>query len=569
MGFTLGGAFEGVRQGIVKVTEKGLVGAANLTEDIFDLENPDGVHGKIKASNTLKSEEENKNLTVEGDNKNKINAINTSSSNANFYQQEVDSVAYKIDDKEISVGPKPYALFNKYSLIDYKGSPMYEHEKKYFNKIDPNTLANPTATQIIDLTGKRPNNFGYRYSYGDFALARYFGRIPNNMMITLRRFAFPAPDDIISPEGPNGSGPQPDIARAITWMGEATNNNISDILQFSHGFSWKEAEAQFQTLNSQRSGASGEIGSLINSSRILTAAFNASEDKDAYDNAVRNANAGFDAFSETYPNHVFGPLNVIKNVLVREQGLNFTQEFTLKFEYELRDLGGANPKVLMLDQLANILALTYNNAPFWGGDVRYVGDGSIAKPLGNIEKLRSGDYGGFLKSVVNDLTGKQGDDWLSNITSGIKDFVSEGGVGKTMNNLLGGSLLKLFNSPQGGQAVNSVLTGDPTGQWHVTIGNPLNPIAVIGNLACTDTKVSFEGSMGIQDFPDKMVVEISLKPARPRDKSEIESMFNCGRGRFYVQPADTADINQTYDVSAYGNADKKEAGKIIKKVANG
>ena len=574
MGFTLGGAFESARKGIVKGIGSGLTGAANLTEDLLDLENPDGVQSKLaqkNLKNSLKSDRsEEGSLTIAGKSTNGINVDNTAGGDSGFYTDSNETHSYEVDGKTVQIeGNRPYSLFNKYSLIDVKDGPVHSHDKKYFNKIDPNTLANPTATKIIEKTNGVDKNYGYRYAYGDFALAKYFGRIPNNMMITLRRFAFPTPDDIISPEGPNKSGPQPDIARAITWIGEAPGNNLSDILNFSHGYNWKEAEANVQTLQSKRGDRSGTVGSLINGNKILNAAASAASGQDAYDQATRNANAGYDAFSETYPNHVFGPLNVIKDVLVREQGLNFTQEFTLKFEYELRDLGGANPKILMLDQLSNMLALTFNNAPFWGGDVRYVGDGSVGKPLGEIEKLRSGDYMGFMKSVVNDLTGKEGGSAMGNITESIKDFVSEGGVGKTLNNLLGGSLLKMFNSPQGGQAVNSLLTGDPTGQWHVTIGNPLNPIAVIGNLACTDTKINFEGSMGVQDFPDKMVVEVTLKPARPRDKSEIESMFNSGRGRFYIQPADAADINQTYNVSAYGNSDKKEANNIIKKVANG
>ena len=128
--------------------------------------------------------------------------------------------------------------------------------------------------------------------------------------------------------------------------------------------------------------------------------------------------------------------------------------------------------------------------------------------------------------------------------------------------------MQLFNTPQGGQAVASLLTGDPTGQWHVTIGNPLNPIAVIGNLACTGTTINFEGGMGVQDFPERLVVTVTLKPGRPRDKAEIESMFNSGRGRFYLQPDDEADINNTLDVSAYGNKDKKSRN-TFRKLANG
>ena len=578
MGFSLSGAFDSVRGAITEGIEKGLVGGADKTEEFFDLENPDGVHGQLakkNIDNSLKAAKEEEGLTIDGESKTPIteNILNFDN-DSTLYSVDVEAHTYEFDDgngtKKIKSGiDRPYALFNKYSLLNIEDGPVSDTgSKEFYQKIDPNTLANPTVSRIISLTSG-DDNYGYRYAYADFALARYFNRIPNNMMLTLRRFSFPCPDDIISPQGPNNSGPQPDIARAVTWMGEATGNGLSDILNFSHGLNWKDVESSMQTLNSQQSGRSGVVGNFLNSSSIFQASVSAGQGKDSYDIAVKNANAGFDVFSETYPNHVYGPLNVIKNVLVRDQGLTFTQEFTLKFEYELRDIGGANPKVLMMDQLSNILALTYNNAPFWGGDVRYVGDGSFAKPLGDLEKLRSGDVSGFFKSVVNDFTGKKGGSAIGNITSAIKDFVSEGGVGKTLNNIIGGNLMKLFNSPQGGQVANSFLTGDPTGQWHLTIGNPLNPIAVIGNLACTDTKISFEGALGVQDFPERMVVEISLKPGRPRDKAEIESMFNSGRGRFYLQPADTADINETYNVSAYGNKDRKEAGLRIKKIANG
>ena len=75
--------------------------------------------------------------------------------------------------------------------------------------------------------------------------------------------------------------------------------------------------------------------------------------------------------------------------------------------------------------------------------------------------------------------------------------------------------------------------------------------------------------MGLQDFPERMVVEITLKPARPRDKAEIESMFNTGRGRFYIQPADGIDINATVDVNAYGKTQKSSLDGELRKQANG
>jgi len=528
---------------------------------VVALEDPDNTEIDVfeEVKNLLKSEREPEGNENAGKN-NKNTQQSTATTNEEvYYTDEVESTTYPVEETEVSMGKKPSSVFNKYALVDFRGNPLNAqggkgNSSQFYNKIDLETLQNPTASKIIELTGKSGGK-GYTYNYADFALASYFGRIPNNMMITLRRFAYPAPDDIISPKATGKDGKtnldvsQPDIARAITFLGEQPGNNLADIIKFSHGFNWKEAEAQVQTLQSQRSGRGGIVGQTINSNVFLRAAANTANGRNAYDDSVSRSNAGFDAFSNTYPNHVFGPLNVIKQVLVREQGMTFDQEFTLKFEYNLRSLDGANPKILMLDQLANILALTYNNAPFWGGDVRYVGDGSVAKPLGDIQKIKEGDYGGFLSSVVKDLKGAS--DGIFGGEGGVL-----GGLKKFANNIVGGDLMKLFNSPQGGQAAASLLTGDPTGQWHLTIGNPLNPIMVLGNLACTNTEINFEGPMGLQDFPEKMVVSVTLKPGRPRDKAEIESMFNTGRGRFYIQPADAPSLDAVKDVSAYGNADR-------------
>jgi len=478
--------------------------------------------------------------------------------NAIYYSKEIDSVVYfkkgkdgKPTTERISDDKRPYSVFNKYSLMNFKGTIGQTADSggiplKRFNKIDQSTLVNPTATKIIQTTDEMgPDNLGYRYNYGDFALAKYFGKIPNNQMLTLRRFPFPCGDDIISPKELGKDGKpvvlsSPDIARAITWMGENTENNIKEILGFKAGFEWEPVESKVQELQAKTGKRSGTFGAFINESPIAKMAVGAIDGKSAYDIKSAEANAQYDSFKETYPNHVFGPLNVIKQINMRKQGLKFEHSFTLKFEYELRSLGGANPKVMMMDQLSNILALTYNNAPFWGGSTRYTGDGSVASPLGDLDKLKNGDISGFFGSVVEDVKG---------MFSG-KSFGEM--LGKGLKNVIGGKLMEMMNTPQGGQAVAAFLSGNPTGQWHLTVGNPLNPMAVIGNLCCENTDISFEGPLGIQDFPERLVVTITLKPGRPRDKSDIESMFNCGKGRFYIQPSEGIDIDDDINVDVYG-----------------
>jgi hypothetical protein len=569
---------------------KGFISAVkNVTGlDLENLDgaNPDGVHSGSKGggkpvANDKQNPDQTQIRAVASDTPFTILGAETGKSK--YYSDIVDSEIYKStqpgnEGKEITIGARPYSAFNKYSLINYRGNPLDSSKNgfesndagtSFYQKININDLQNPTVTQIIERTSALTDNYAFRYQYSDFALAKYYGKIPNNMLITLRRFAYPAADDIVTPQGLSKDGKsmeniqQPDIARAVTWLGEAPGNTMGEILKFSNGFGWTEAEAGVQEIESKKQLSSGKFGGIVQTNAVLSAMANAGSGRDAVAANANKQNAGYDSFKNTYPNHVFGPLNIIKKVLVREQGLKFEQEFKLKFEYELRAFEGANPKIMMMDQLANILALTYNNAPFWGGSVRYISDGAVAKPLGNLSKLREGDYLGFAGSIVDDM-GKMFKGAGAGF-SGAAGALMNGDIGgvlgalkdnKFLNNLIGGSAMELFNTPQGGQAVASLLTGDPTGQWHVTVGNPLNPIMVVGNLCLHDCSITFDGGMGIQDFPERMTAEITLKPGRPRDKAEIESMFNAGRGRFYLQPDDVADINKTVDISAYGNKDK-------------
>jgi hypothetical protein len=586
---------------------KGFISAvknvSGLDLENLDGSNPDGVHSgsKGKKKPVAKNKQSTDLTQLRAASQDAPFGILNSKTGSKYYSDIVDSEVYKStqpgnEGKKITIGARPYSAFNKYSLINYRGNPLDSTKNGFESNIDGNTvyqkinindLKNPTVTQIIERTSALTDNYAYRYQYSDFALAKYYGKIPNNMLITLRRFSYPAADDIVTPQALSADGKtmekiqQPDIARAVTWLGETPGNVMGDILKFSNGYSWKDAESTVQTLNSKQGASSGKFGSMVEGNKILSAMANGGAGRDAVAANANKQNAGFDSFSATYPNHVFGPMNVIKNVLVREQGLKFEQEFTIKFEYELRAFEGANPKIMMLDQLANILALTYNNAPFWGGSVRYIGDGSVAKPLGNLSKLREGDYLGFAGSIVDDMGKmfKGAGTGMSGAAGALMNGDIGGALGalkdnKFLNNLIGGMAMDMFNTPQGGQAAASLLTGDPTGNWHLTVGNPLNPIMVIGNLCMTDCEITFEGGMGIQDFPEHMTAVIKLKPGRPRDKAEIESMFNSGRGRFYLQPDDVADINKTVDVNEYGNKDRKGAGKDtfvnnFRKLSNG
>ena len=497
-----------------------------------------------------------------------------------LYANPAKSISYPKNEakglmEDIPATNTYFSLFNDWSLMHYKGglgikdaivNPSAD-EPDAFNRptVFPDQLKeayrNPTVQTIIEEC-KKYESVSYVYRYFDFALAKYHGRIPNNYLVTLRRFPMPVEDNIISSKVVNNAkvieNGLPAIAQAVTWFGEETGNELKDMLKFTVNQKWENVEAALQTIDGGGSG--GQVQSQIGGHDFMSAVWGAANNMDAA--GVRAAREGHDPLTDTYPNHVFGPINVIKEVAVRQQGLTFANDITLVFKYDLRQIKGVNPKIAFLDLMTNLLALTYNNGNFWGGAVRYTGGGRINKPIGDQSKLKSGDYGGFFKSIVESaLTGMRN----------IFDNISENGLlgSSVAKNFIGGKLMNMFGTPQGGQAVKAFLTGEATGDMHVVIGNPLNPIAVIGNMYCDSAEFVFDGEMSFDGFPTELTLTVNLKHARPRDKADIESMFNGGKGRMYLQPEGGANLDRPYIATAYGGKDKGVDLSLIEKMTNG
>jgi hypothetical protein len=86
------------------------------------------------------------------------------------------------------------------------------------------------------------------------------------------------------------------------------------------------------------------------------------------------------------------------------------------------------------------------------------------------------------------------------------------------------------------EGMRALLTGEPVGNWHLTVGNPLNPMMVIGNLICTGMKVEWSEELGPDDFPMGLKVTYDIDHGMFRDKAAIQSMFNRGNGKIYELP---------------------------------
>ena len=496
-----------------------------------------------------------------------------------FGQDPLAARAYEVKDgtpDKITGVNSVRSKSNAWSLLAYrnhaggvtKNDPAYKSWNASTIHGDEDNILNPTAKRIVEYSQSK-GGIGFIYSFRDFIQCEHYGQISNDYMITLRRFAFPVGDDLLNAKSYDENGveldvSEPDLARAITWLSPALDNKLEDILSFGTGFGWDQIDSQVQTVtgasNDKKRGA---LGSFIDGSPITKAVESGANGYTAAQSDFINEKGnGYDPLSTTFPNHVYGPYNAIKSVLARnDKGLKFENDFTLNFYYDLRGFDNTSPRVAFMDTLVNLLSITYNNAPFWGGATRGTGSGSTGKPFGDFAALKSGDYSGYLKSLGNQLKSMGGNILgdVGNAVNGLKNGKGINALGdsKVLDNVIGGSLMKLMGSPAGGEVIKAFLTGDPTGQWHLTVGNPMNPMLVCGNLCLEDAKFSFEGPLGYEGFPTKLKMTVTLKPGRPRDKSEIESMFNAGRGSMYLQP-EVAEkgLDDVVDMSQYGNKDR-------------
>lgn len=406
------------------------------------------------------------------------------------------------------------SVISEYNLVRLKTSDGQQYPRTDEETTEHNFFQNVTARQLIESSASRGASV---YATKDFIALSKYGRIPNNRLITLRRFAFPVFDDIFSKE----SQSEPDIARMLTYSDQETNR-LSDILTFSCGMRWKELSSttESNSMIGSQNGVSGFLGGAL---KLVDPSFG--------QQSIQGRNRlNYDPLHDQ--NKTYGPVDSIIDMHIRDNGLNFEQEFQLKFEYDLESVNGMNQKQLMTDIISNVMLMTTNDAKFWGGARYWVGP-------------RPSKYMNNLKFMAPDSF----EEFLNGATTSFKSFIgSYGGPGGASNaketlkkiatnafNLGFGKLMNAIGRP-GIPVTNSLLTGNPTGEWHLTVGNPLNPILCAGDLIMTNANVIFGDELGYDDFPTKLSVDITLKHNKPRGRAEIESMFNCGKGRIYFKP---------------------------------
>jgi hypothetical protein len=269
-------------------------------------------------------------------------------------------------------------IYNGYPTFDAKGTnnfTEYDDYKKCINTEEFYNLylqdkQNPTYKNILKYySDKTFDPYGLAsYRMQDFIYLKYYNQIPNNYMITLRRYTHPCEDHMfgldMSAEDINFLNGYEEshfnVATAVTYLGEKTGNKLSDILKFEYGANYEDKEAKVEMLQNSDGGlaaqmkqkfgisedfingtatreSSGGMGSLTKQA-IKFAALSGMKGVSAQDAMAASHRFEGNEFAQVYGENIYGDVNVINKTKIRSRGLTYSNNFTLNFEYSLKSL---------------------------------------------------------------------------------------------------------------------------------------------------------------------------------------------------------------------------------------
>ncbi len=486
--------------------------------------------------------------------------------------------------------------------ITYIKSETYEMNQS----ITPEVSRNPTAHAIIKETTATGNYLNPSSKYvsqpfnvKDFIFCKHYGVIPNNRMITLRRFPTPVMDNLRVPtpgkraqltdEGGrvkgsfvDGEGITPSqmiregaalpMAQAVTFFGTDTGNNLETILGIDTGLKWEQPnqKSKVDLQGNDRGLLNSTLGKYIegiltpeanDNLRSISNLLGTFTDPDNQELQLRRQL--FDKLTSgdgPLSRKIFVDVNTVNKMWVRDVGLSGgEQSFTLKFTYSLTSVGEVNSRMLFLDLFANLLALGTDYGKFLTPQLLVNSNRQgLGFPMGNkgyiqhlthpvefINSMLKLNFSAEVKSKIESLKGdvEKAKEELEGIKKGTP-LSKDGKIYKTLTAMLTSDLInQLYYEP-------IMLSGYPTGEWHVTVGNPLNPIAMMGNMICDSVKIRLNNVLGPDDFPTELTAEYSMKSARQKHRGDFESMFNRGNGRLYLGKFEISDVSKGAQIGA-------------------
>lgn len=478
-------------------------------------------------------------------------------------------------------------------------------------------ISEPTIENLIKGSKKDTGILGNaRYRLIDFIYCKDLGKVSNNHLITLRKFANPIGDHIYKWSTKRGHADismetTQDVGRLISWF-DTDDNKLEDICSYEMSMSWKEIQNDIEAVESKENNdARGPLGMIFNS---MNPQYNTWQGGNfggpgnnlmstlaskylPYLHLTEHQNDNMDVLQKIRiggdDHRVYKPKNTIQDTHLYEGKLTLNQEITLTFSYKLRAYDNINPKSAMLDLLGNVYEVTYQRGSYWKGENRFIGppqnkqswqkanniidhawkelggfisalaDGtdSFTNIMGNISQKLSDEYN-TIKNKIKEA-GQAVGEAIQNASEGnIGDLVDKG-VGaaaeglQTLNNVtnISGAFKGLMNNTLGRPAMyamTSLIDGGNCGFWHLTIGNPFNPIMSIGNLILTSSKVTHSGPLGVDDFPTDLKITVTLKPGRSRDATEVSRYYTKGLSAIYM-PKNLRVASDYHKFSGFSN----------------
>ena len=366
----------------------------------------------------------------------------------------------------------------------------------------------------------------------DFAYLRFLGVYPNNRLIVCRKFGAPVGNDLSAATAP--------VSTIVTWREPGV-----DFFDMSFGEEWVASEASFKKvlddignqfrLQGQGEGAAGGFGitPLPGFTEIwqrqIMKSIGLIDEKGA--SAIPSGNP-----------------NLVKEAMMRKtiaddevgSGLNCTISVKVVAEYEQKFIGGLDPTKAFYDIIGNIVKFGTQDSLFFlngGGAAGAKATAFITKMKNNpgqaIVDLIKGAVDA-LKAIIPKLLdalglGKKPDDDDEEPKEPDGTTILTGFINSLLSVISG--IVKKFEVRIFG--IINALTGQPSGTYHVTIGNPKRPLFCSGDMIVKEVNIKFGETLAFNDLPSRITAEFTMTNTRPLGLQEIMARFAQGQGRSY------------------------------------
>lgn len=436
------------------------------------------------------------------------------------------------------------------------------HTSDSSGKSTSNDLYDLSIASIIDYTKQYKS---MELKPADFAYLKNVGVYPNNRLMIARRFATPVYNDLtITSHKP--------VSTLLTWLPP----DQEEFFKISYGEEWIQEDSTLKDIFDKMIGEFTDrtLGDTLGNVVPLPG-FTA-----GFQQEILKQLGFTDNDSSNLPD---GNPNIIQSSMRRkipmDGGSGLKTEFEIKMvvEYEQKWINNTDPTIVFLDVINNALRFgsSYSQFMFTSkltGKFKdffdYFRKGDWDKAIELVLGVIIDVIGTFAKGLLDGLAGiadkkadaekeRQRKEELSKIDDEDErkkreqqlreqdqadkkneDIVqSEGMTENAVNALkkaaqtIGSSIFSKYKIQIG--AVLSAMSGEPTGHWHITLGNPKRPFFASGDMVCQNVDLSFGNTLSFNDLPSSIKIEFTLKPARPLGIQEIFDRFNIGGGRTY------------------------------------